>query len=241
MFLKSQRTEFYICIIITNYLPWYLYVKVICVICDCYLKNPKPRSQENWKGALTGFDCRDTNDKGKHRVRALNLETCCLWSPTHLLTCEKLFSLSGSATSARYVNTSNYSKILVKHTHKKTRADIKWNQFGGLEMNLQIIRRSLLQLSWSEQQEKTSLWLAWRAGRKSFNEGLRLQPGSLQKQVAKLHFFTVTAVMVTTTPTCVTCGKQEEASFGITKRNGHFNHQNLFSYKKKVLQAGSSF
>lgn len=99
-------------------------------------------------------------------------------------------------------------------------------------MNLQIIRRSLLQLSWSEQQEKTSLWLAWRAGRKSFNEGLRLQPGSLQKQVAKLHFFTVTAVMVTTTPTCVTCGKQEEASFGITKRNGHFNYQ-LFSATKK--------
>lgn len=100
-------------------------------------------------------------------------------------------------------------------------------------MTLQIIRRFLLQLSWNELHGKTSLWLAWRAGGKSFNEGLRLQPGSLQKQVAKLHFFTDTAVMVTTTPTCVTCGRQEEASFGITKRNGHFNYQNLFSYKKK--------
>lgn len=116
---------------------------------------------------------------------------------------------------------------------KKNRAHIKWNQFGGLEMTLQIIRRFLLQLSWNELHEKTSLWLARRAGGKSFNEGLRLQPGSLQKQVAKLHFFTDTAVMVTTTPTCVTCGRQEEASFGITKRNGHFNYQNLFSYKKK--------
>lgn len=59
--------------------------------------------------------------------------------------------------------------------------------------------------------------------------------------MAELHFFTVTAVMVTTTPRCATCGKQEEASLGITKGNWHFHYQNLSSLKKRVIQPGSSF
>lgn len=46
------------------------------------------------------------DDKGKHQVRALNLHPL-------IFSREKSFSLSGSASSTQYVNTSNYRKILV--------------------------------------------------------------------------------------------------------------------------------
>lgn len=72
---------------------------------------------------------------------------------------------------------------------------------------------------------------------KSFNEALRQQPGSLQKEVAKLHFFT--AVKVRTTPPRLTCGSHEEFFFGITTNKMNIFIFYLFIYfsLKKILKS----